>query len=82
MTRRELQDEAIRRMLDRALRCGTYLLGRIRCAYSRSLCFRHRWTDTTYDRHRYDAEARVRLEKWADYLETLTADKVVSLRAA
>jgi len=35
-----------------------------------------------YDRHRYDAEARVWLEKWADYLEALTANKVVSLRAA
>ena len=33
-------------------------------------------------RHRYDAEARVWLEKWADYLEALTANKVVSLRAA
>jgi integrase len=35
-----------------------------------------------YDRHRYDAEARVWLQKWADYLEALTANKVVSLRAA
>ena len=35
-----------------------------------------------YDRHRYDAEARVWLQKWADYLESLTANKVVSLRAA
>ncbi len=33
MTRRELQDEVIRPMLNRAPRCGTYLLGRIRCAY-------------------------------------------------
>ena len=35
-----------------------------------------------YDRHRYDGEARVWLQKWADYLEALTANKVVSLRAA
>lgn len=34
VTRRELQDEVIRPMLNRAPRCGTYLLGRIRCAYA------------------------------------------------
>jgi integrase len=34
VTRRELQHEVIRPMLDRAPRCGTYLLGRIRCAYA------------------------------------------------
>ena len=34
MTGRELQDEVIRPMLNRAPRCGTYLLGRIRCAYT------------------------------------------------
>ena len=34
VTRRELQDEVIRPMLNRAPRCGTYLLGRIRCAYT------------------------------------------------
>ncbi|OGA53113.1 MAG: hypothetical protein A3G25_16725 [Betaproteobacteria bacterium RIFCSPLOWO2_12_FULL_63_13] len=35
-----------------------------------------------YDRHRYDAEARVWLRKWADYLEALSAHNVVPLRAA
>jgi hypothetical protein len=35
-----------------------------------------------YDRHRYDAEARVWLQKWADFLEALTANRVVSLRVA
>ena len=35
-----------------------------------------------YDRHRYDAEARLWLQKWADYLEALTANKVLSLRGA
>ena len=35
-----------------------------------------------YDRHRYDGEARVWLQKWADYLEVLSANKVVSPRAA
>ena len=35
-----------------------------------------------YDRHRYDAEARVWLQKWADYLEALTVSNVVPLRAA
>lgn len=33
LTWRELQDEVIRPMLKRAPRGGTYLLGRIRCAY-------------------------------------------------
>jgi integrase len=40
------------------------------------------WVSAIYDRHRYDAEAWVWLQKWADYLEALTANKVVSLRAA
>jgi len=35
-----------------------------------------------YDRHRYDAEARVWLQKWADYLDALTVSNVVPLRAA
>ena len=35
-----------------------------------------------YDRHRYDAEARVWLQKWADYLQSLTVRNVVPLRAA
>lgn len=35
-----------------------------------------------YDQHRYDAEARVWLQKWADHLEALTASNVVPLRAA
>ncbi len=35
-----------------------------------------------YDRHRYDAEARVWLQKWADYLDALTVGNVVPLRAA
>lgn len=35
-----------------------------------------------YDRHRYDAEAREWLQKWADYLESLTVRNVVPLRAA
>jgi hypothetical protein len=30
----------------------------------------------------YDAEERAWLQKWSDYLEALTANKVVSLRAA
>lgn len=35
-----------------------------------------------YDRHTYDVEARAWLQKWADYLEALTASNVVPLRAA
>lgn len=35
-----------------------------------------------YDVHRYNAEARDWLQKWADYLEALTARNVVPLRAA
>jgi integrase len=35
-----------------------------------------------YDRHRYDAEARVWLQKWADYLESLTVRNVIPFRAA
>ncbi|HZM47414.1 MAG TPA: tyrosine-type recombinase/integrase [Burkholderiales bacterium] len=35
-----------------------------------------------YDQHRYDAEARVWLQKWANHLESLTASNVVPLRAA
>ncbi|MPZ47402.1 MAG: DUF4102 domain-containing protein [Betaproteobacteria bacterium] len=34
VTRRELLDAVIRPILTRAPRCGTYLLGRIRCAYT------------------------------------------------
>jgi hypothetical protein len=37
VTRRELQDEVIRPMLNRAPRCGTYLLGRIGCAYAHAV---------------------------------------------
>lgn len=35
-----------------------------------------------YDRHRYDGEARVWLQKWANHLDALTVTKVVPLRAA
>lgn len=35
-----------------------------------------------YDQHRYAAEARDWLQKWADYLEALTVRNVVPLRAA
>jgi len=35
-----------------------------------------------YDRHRYHAEARAWLQKWADYPDALTASNVVPLRAA
>jgi hypothetical protein len=35
-----------------------------------------------YDRHRYDVETRLRLQKWADYLAALTGINVVPLRAA
>ena len=35
-----------------------------------------------YDRHRYDAEARVWLQKWVDYLESLTVRNVILFRAA
>jgi hypothetical protein len=35
-----------------------------------------------YDRHRYDGEARVWLQKWADDLDALTVSNVVPLRAA
>ena len=35
-----------------------------------------------YYRHRYDAEARLWLQKWADYLESLTVRNVNPFRAA
>lgn len=35
-----------------------------------------------YDQHRYDAEARVWLQKWAGHLEALTVSNVVPLRVA
>jgi len=35
-----------------------------------------------YDRHHYDSEARDWLQKWAEYLDALTARNVVPLRAA
>lgn len=35
-----------------------------------------------YDQHRYDAEARVWLQKWADHLEALTVSNMVPLRVA
>jgi integrase len=35
-----------------------------------------------YDRHTYDAEARIWLQKWADHMDALTTRNVVSISAA
>lgn len=94
--RRELQDEVIRPMLNRAPRCGTYLLGRIRCAYAQAaeqgrvpddFVFPsprdgHHVAQKTLGLAQYEARKEKEGQPRGDYLDALTVRNVVPLRAA
>lgn len=68
--------------LRRTVATGLARLGCPRVVQDRILNHVDSSVSAIYDRHHYDAEARVWLQKWADYLEALTARNVVPLRAA
>lgn len=68
--------------LSRTVATGLAKLGCPRVVQDRILNHVDSSVSAIYDRHRYDAEARVWLQKWADYLEALTVSNVVPLRAA
>ena len=68
--------------LRRTVATGLAKLGCPRVVQDRILNHVDSSVSAIYDRHHYDAEARTWLQKWADYLEVLTAHNVVPLRAA
>ncbi len=68
--------------LRRTVATGLAKLGCSRVVQDRILNHVDNSVSAIYDRHRYDAEARDWLQKWADYLESLTVRNVVPLRAA
>ena len=68
--------------LRRTVATGLARLGCPRVVQDRILNHVDSSVSAIYDRHRYDAEARVWLQKWADHLHALTATNVVPLRAA
>jgi integrase len=68
--------------LRRTVATGLAKLGCPRVVQDRILNHVDGSVSAIYDRHRYDAEARAWLQKWADYLEVLTVSNVVPLRAA
>jgi hypothetical protein len=68
--------------LRRTAATGLAKLGCSRVVQDRILNHVDSSVSAIYDRHRYDAAARVWLQKWADYLDALTVSKVVPLRAA
>ena len=68
--------------LRRTVATGLAKLGCPRVVQDRVLNHVDSSVSAIYDRHRYDAEARVWLQKWADYLDALTVSNVVPLRAA
>jgi integrase len=68
--------------LRRMVASGLVKLGCPRVVQDRILNHVDGSVSAIYDRHRYDAEARVWLQKWADYLDALTESNAVPLRAA
>ncbi len=68
--------------LRRTVATGLAKLGCPRVVQDRILNHVDSSVSAIYDQHHYDAEARAWLQKWADYLEALTASNVVPLRAA
>ncbi len=68
--------------LRRTVATGLAKLGCSRVVQDRILNHVDSSVSAIYDRHRYDIEAREWLQKWADYLESLTVRNVVPLRAA
>jgi integrase len=67
--------------LRRTVATGLAKLGCSRVVQDRILNHVDSSVSAIYDQHRYDAEARVWLQKWADHLEALTASNVVPLPA-
>lgn len=68
--------------LRRTVATGLAKLGCPRVVQDRILNHVDSSVSAIYDQHRYDAEARTWLQKWADHLEALSASNVVSLSAA
>jgi integrase len=68
--------------LRRTVATGLAKLGCPRVVQDRILNHVDSSVSAIYDVHRYNTEARDWLQKWADYLEALTAHNVVPLRAA
>ena len=68
--------------LRRTVATGLAKLGCSRVVQDRILNHVDNSVSAIYDTHRYDNEARVWLQKWADYLDALTVRNVVPLRAA
>lgn len=68
--------------LRRTVATGLAKLGCPRVVQDRILNHVDSSVSAIYDQHRYDAEARDWLQKWADYLEALTMRNVVPLSAA
>ena len=68
--------------LRRTVATGLAKLGCPRVVQDRILNHVDSSVSAIYDVHRYNAEARDWLQKWADHLEALTAHNVVPLRAA
>jgi integrase len=68
--------------LRRTVATGLAKLGCPRVVQDRILNHVDSSVSAIYDVHRYNVEARDWLQKWADYLEVLTAHNVVPLRAA
>ena len=68
--------------LRRTAATGLARLGCPRVVQDRILNHIDHSVSAIYDQHRYDAEARVWLQKWADHLEALTVANVVALRVA
>ena len=68
--------------LRRTVATGLAKLGCPRVVQDRILNHVGSSVSAIYDRHRYDAEARVWLQKRVDHCDALTASNVVPLRAA
>jgi integrase len=68
--------------LRRTVATGLAKLGCSRVVQDRILNHVDTSVSAIYDQHRYDAEARTWLQKWADYLQALAVHNVVPLRAA
>jgi integrase len=68
--------------LRRTVATGLAKLGCPRVVQDRVLNHVDNSVAAIYDQHRYDAEARVWLQRWADHMEVLTARNVLPIRGA
>jgi len=89
--RRRIEDKSLRDPIEvpwtvhdlrRTAATGLARLGCPRVVQDRILNHIDHSVSAIYDQYRYDDEARVWLQKWADYLEGLTVSNVVPLRVA